>query len=59
MQKGESNMADIKYERESDAPADWKTDTILQRDTSGKVFELAVPDDDAIPEEVDDDAGDD
>ena len=59
MQKGESNMADIKYERESDAPADWKTDTILQRDASGEVFELKVPDDDSYGTEVNKDAGDD
>ncbi|MBR2226754.1 MAG: hypothetical protein IJ893_02675 [Bacteroidales bacterium] len=52
-------MADIKYERESDAPADWKTDTILQRDASGEVFELKVPDDDSYGTEVNKDAGDD
>lgn len=52
-------MADIKYERESDAPAGWKTDTILRRNASGEVFELNVPDDDVFPGEVTDDADDD
>jgi hypothetical protein len=51
-------MADIKYERESDAPASWKTNTILQRNAYGEVFEVEVPDDDVFPEEVSDDAGD-
>ena len=39
-------MADIKYEREGDAPADWKTDTILQRNCLREVCEIDVPDDD-------------
>lgn len=52
-------MADIKFERESDAPADWKTDTILQRNAVGEVFEVTVPDDDDFPGEGTEDAGDD
>lgn len=52
-------MADIKFERESDAPAGWKTDTVLQRNASGEVYELEVPDDDVYPEEVTEDAGND
>lgn len=52
-------MDEIKYERESDAPADWKTDTILQRDADGEVFEVNVPDDDVYGTEVTDDAGND
>ena len=45
-----------KLERESDAPADWKTNAIMMRDASGAVIEVDVPDD---TEEVTGDAGDD
>lgn len=51
-------MAGIKLERESDAPVDWKTDTILQRDVTGEVFEVEVPDDDTYGVEVTDDVDD-
>ena len=58
LQKGESDMTDIKLERESDAPADWKTDMVLERNADGVVIEADVPDDDVYPE-VNEDAGDD
>lgn len=51
-------MTDIKLERESDAPADWKTDMVLERNADGVVIEADVPADDVYPE-VNDDAGDD
>ena len=51
-------MAEYKLEREADAPADWKTDTVLERDASGIIHEVEVPDD-PDAEEVDDDADDD
>ena len=40
-------------EVESDAPANWVSNVIMRRDGRGKVFEVAVPDD----EEVTEDAG--
>lgn len=44
------------FERECDAPENWKTDVILQRNTAGDVVEIDVPDD---SEEVTEDAGND
>lgn len=44
------------FEREGDAPENWKTDMILQRNAAGEVVEIDVPDD---TEEVTDDAGND
>ena len=32
-------------ERECDAPDGWVNETILQRDGRGRVFEIAIPDD--------------
>lgn len=46
----------MKFERECDAPENWKTDTILQRNPAGDVVEIDVPDD---TEEVSGDAGND
>ena len=33
-----------KYEREGNAPEDWRTDVILQRSTNGTVQEVEVDD---------------
>jgi hypothetical protein len=33
------------YERESDAPANWENNVILQRNAAGEVVEVEVPDD--------------
>ena len=44
------------FERDCDAPENWKTDVILQRNTAGDVVEIDVPDD---TEEVTEDAGND
>ena len=55
---GGYKMAEYKLEREADTPADWKTDTVLERDASGIIHEVEVPDD-PDAEEVDDDADDD
>ena len=34
-----------KYEREGNAPEDWRTDVILQRSTNGTVQEVEVEED--------------
>lgn len=44
------------FERECDAPENWKTNKILQRNAAGDVVEIDVPDD---TEEVKEDAGND
>lgn len=52
-------MAALKnLEHESDAPENWTTDTVLERDVDGNVHEVDVPDD-PDTEEVSDDAGND
>ena len=45
----------LNLEREADAPNDWQSNSILERDGKGRVFEVMVPDD----EEVGDNATDD
>ena len=47
-----------RLEREGDAPEDWATDKVLERDADGNICEVEVPDD-PDAEEVDDDADDD
>lgn len=44
----------IILEREGDAPENWETEVILQRDGRGNVLNVDVPDD----EEANEDAGD-
>lgn len=38
-------MTYMNLERESDAPAGWQSNCILERDGKGRVFEVVVPDD--------------
>ena len=38
-------MIEEYLERESDMPANWNSNVILQRDGRGRVIEVAVPDD--------------
>ena len=35
----------LDLEHEGDAPIDWQSETILERDGKGNVFEVIVPDD--------------
>ena len=49
-------MAARKYENEAGMPAEWESNTILERDEHGNFIIVDVPDD---TEEGDGDAGDD
>lgn len=42
----------LTLERESDAPADWQDEMILVRDGRGKIFEVAIPDDEGVAEDA-------
>lgn len=43
-------MEERYLEMESDAPANWVSNVILCRDGKGRVFEVAVPDDEEVDE---------
>lgn len=45
----------INLEREADAPDDWQSNSILERDGKGRVLEVIVPDDEEAEENAADD----
>lgn len=45
----------LDLEHEGDAPIDWQSETILERDGKGRVFEVFVPDDEGDDEDAADD----
>lgn len=45
-------MEEAILERESDAPADWEDNVILRRSATGEVYEVIIPDDEEVAEDV-------
>ena len=47
-------MEEIIFEQESEAPLDWVTDIVLERDNNGNIIEIEVPDDEEVEEDATD-----